>query len=370
MSMHQKKEAQETLFLGLFLSIILSLTALLVLQSRAETIAIKFLQEPRCEFLLVVMSYALPFASIHSCICGYYFGLRQTKIPALSQLIEQTIRILSVFACYQFAVHNRIPLTVSIAVVGLVIGEFSSAVFSANALVGSQESILSSIRKKSRKKLLQSSKRLHELLHLSVPLTTNRVLINLLQSVEAISIPSQLKLYNHSTSEALSIYGVLTGMALPLILFPSAITSSVSIMLMPTVAEIQASSQKERMYPLLQKTIGVCFALGIGCGLLFLIFGSWLGNFLFHSETAGNFIVTLAWICPFLYANTALVSVINGLGKTISTFCINTLGLLIRIAGVFLAIPVFGIQGYLWGLLVSQLSISVLCLGKLYIEFK
>lgn len=78
------------------------------------------------------------------------------------------------------------------------------------------------------------------------------------------------------------------------------------------------------------------------------------GRVLFHSSAAGSFILTLSWICPFLYTNTALTSIINGLGKTFCTLLVNTAGLLVRIAGVFFAIPKFGIYGYLIGLLTSQ----------------
>ena len=377
MSLQQRKEARETLFLGLFLSVSLSVVTLLVIQKFAGLIAVKMLQEPRCESLLTIMSYALPFAAVHSCICGYCFGLRQTRIPAISQLLEQTVRILSVFALYLFAVHNRLSLTVAIAVTGMVIGAFASAVYSANAIAGFHAS--SAFRKHApakpqhggRHETLQNPLRcLSELLTLSVPLTANRVLINILQSVEAISIPNQLKQYSHGTSEALSIYGVLTGMAMPMILFPSAITSSVSIMLMPTVAEIQAANGRKKLISLIKKAVGSCFLLGIGCGLFFLLFGSWLGTTLFDSALAGKFIVTLAWICPFLYANSALTSVINGLGRTASTFCINMFSLMIRIGSVFFAIPVFGIQGYLWGMLISQLSVSVLCISRIHREFR
>lgn len=87
---------------------------------------------------------------------------------------------------------------------------------------------------------------------------------------------------------------------------------------------------------------------------VFLIFGNFLGRVLFHSSAAGSFILTLSWICPFLYTNTALTSIINGLGKTFCTLLVNTAGLLVRIAGVFFAIPKFGIYGYLIGLLTSQ----------------
>ena len=63
------------------------------------------------------------------------------------------------------------------------------------------------------------------------------------------------------------------------------------------------------------------------------------------------------------------MSAINGLGKTFFTFLINVTGLLVRIAGVFLAIPRFGIQGYLWGLLASQMAVFALCLAYLRFFF-
>ena len=56
-----------------------------------------FLRDPRCAGLLVILSYVFPFAAIHSCICGYYFGQKETGVPAVSQLIEQSVRIGSVF---------------------------------------------------------------------------------------------------------------------------------------------------------------------------------------------------------------------------------------------------------------------------------
>ena len=54
----------------------------------------------------------------------------------------------------------------------------------------------------------------------------NRLVLNLLGSAEAILIPSRLIDYGLTNKEALSIYGVLTSMALPFILFPSALTNS------------------------------------------------------------------------------------------------------------------------------------------------
>ncbi|GAA0796242.1 stage V sporulation protein B [Faecalicatena orotica] len=364
-SLGRKKEAREILLLGLFISILLSLICLFVLQGNAAYISEKFLGDTRCEPLLIPLSYALPFAAIHSCICGYCYGMKETKIPAVSQLVEQVTRILAVYVFYMILIKKGDDAPITIAVLGLVIGEVTSALYAAKSLTRSTHTI-SGLNVTYK----EFCSRFKELVPLSLPLTANRMLINLLQSIEAISIPARLQMHNHSTSEALSIYGVLTGMALPCILFPSAITSSISIMLMPTVAEIQTTDNRHEMLDIIKKVAGSCFILGLGCCFIFLILGSWMGNVLFGSASAGKFIITLAWICPFLYTNSALLSVINGLGKTTSTFLINSFGLVIRIASVFIAIPLFGIQGYLWGMLLSQLIVTLCAAAVLYPSLK
>ena len=101
-----------------------------------------------------------------------------------------------------------------------------------------------------------------------------------------------------------------------------------------------------------------------------LLTGSFLGNFLFHSTLAGNFIITLAWICPFLYTSSALLSAINGLGLTTLTLMINLLGLSIRILSVYFGIPHYGITGYLWGLFISQSTVCLVALLTLSHEIK
>ncbi len=372
-SLGKEREAREFLLTGLSLSFFLACICMVAMQKNTAFIAATILGDERCIPLLTILSYTVPCSAIHSCICGYCYGLKQTSIPAAAQLVEQTTRIAGVWLLYRLLIQDQGNAPITIAVCGLVIGEFFSALYTTSILPGflKGRSVLRGPRRRASpdlpaKRAFPSMtagifcRNLKELLPLSVPLTANRVLINLLQSIEAISIPGRLQRFGLGTSEALSLYGVLNGMALPCILFPSAVTSSISIMLMPTVAEIQAADDRHEMLDIIKKVTGACFTLGLFCCLIFLLFGSWIGVTLFGSRTAGKFILTLAWICPFLYTNSALSSIINGLGKTSSTLFVNTFSLLIRIAGVFYAIPRFGIQGYLWGLLVSQLAATLL----------
>jgi stage V sporulation protein B len=206
---------------------------------------------------------------------------------------------------------------------------------------------------------------LRQLLGLSVPLSLNRLLVNVLQSIEAVSIPASLRSFGYSSQAALSIYGVLTGMALSLVLFPSAFTGSASVLLLPLVSEAQSRQNESRIKDIILRAISLCMLLGSLCTLGFLLLGKPAGELLFGSSLAGTFICRLSVLCPFLYLHTTLASILNGLKKTGYTLMINILSLLIRLGFTLFAVPQVGISGYILGLFLSELISALLCVWGL-----
>lgn len=348
----RKDNAISSLKTALFYCISLSIIFLLILQSNADYIALNFLNDPRCSTLIIALSYVLPFSSIHSCITGYYLGLQNTFPIANSQLIEQIVRVLSIFLLYKIGLHNSFDEPICIAILGLILGEIFSSLYCIHTLKGKHFLI-----KKPLHHYIHDSK---SLFLLSLPLTINRLLLNTFQSYEAISIPKMLCYSGLARNESLALYGVLTGMAFPCIFFPSALTNSLSALSLTTVASLSASKNVSNLHRFCKKIIYICFFVGITCMLFFFFFGNILGNILFNNHVAGNFLQTLSFICPFIYLNSALLNIINGFGKTHYVLFINIIGLLIRIAAVFLLIPPFQMKGYLWGLLISQIIITCL----------
>lgn len=352
-----RKGALRILQSGLFLSLALSLVTSSLLFRFHHILAVSFIKEERCSKLLKLLAFSVPFGSVHACIDGYYYGRKCTSIPAIGQILEHILRFLSVFLLYSIWKEKGIPITPAIAVCGIIIEELMAALFSATALT-----IHLSGNTVNQAPLHSPMVYLRELVTFSTPLTLNRVLVNLLQSVEAFLIPLQLRISGMNTSEALSLYGILTGMALPLILFPTALTSSVSTMLLPVISEAQATRDLKRILSTIRKTCFGCLLLGFFCWLSFLLFGDFAGDLLFQNRTAGSFITSLAWICPLLYLTPALFAILNGLGKTGSVFLHNLTGILIRILFILIAIPKAGILGYFWGLAAAQAVLSVLSL--------
>ena len=201
---------------------------------------------------------------------------------------------------------------------------------------------------------------------MAAPLTANRVVLNLFSSFENIMIPNRLKLFGYTNSEALSVYGILTGMSMSIIMFPSVVTNSVSVLLLPTISEAKALGDERLIRRTILKTIEACLLLGFLCTAGFLLTGRFLGNFLFGNALSGTFIVTLGWICPFLYLSSTLSSILHGLGFPGLTFILNLIACGIRILFVMYAVPIWGIKSYLWGILMSQIVMAVLAIILLY----
>lgn len=355
-----KKGARDTFFSGLVLAFGSTLLVSFFIYQQAGWIAASILHEARCEPLLRLLAYALPFGSLHSSISGYYYAIKKTHVPAISQLIEQVARVSASYLAYVIMLEKGLPVTPLLAMIGMLCEEVLSALYCITMTFFHFRKI------RFPRSIFEFGRPAKQLLTLSLPLTANKVLLNLLQSIEAICIPLKLQLAGLTNSAALSVYGVLTGMSMPMVLFPSAITSAISVMLLPTVAESQASGNHGRIARTIESTVQYSLILGILCTGVFLCFGEDLGTLVFKDPSAGQFITILAWICPFLYLGTTLTSILNGLGKTLASFIQNACSLAVRIGFVWFAIPVFGITGYLWGILISQLAIAATSLLLLY----
>lgn len=351
------------LFTGFVIAMTLSLLCAAGIYLYAEEIAVYMLLEERTAPLLRIIALSIPMATVHSCINGYFYGIRQTTVPALCQLAEQIVRVGSVYAIYYFCLQRHMTPTISFAVIGLVIGEAASMIVSLVAVRGHFADTIP----KDCPPLLPKDPVLYKeaavrLMTLAVPLSLNRVIINFLQSLEAIFIPNRLMSYGYDNGAALSVYGILTGMALPLLLFPGAITNSICVLLLPLVSEADAGGNTGAIKKAVNKSITYGFSLGAAFTVLFLLSGKFLGRILYQNELAGTFIMILSFLCPLMYIASTLNSILNGLGKTGLTFLYSMISLLVRLAFVFFVIPILGIYGYLWGLLASQLVQTLLCL--------
>ena len=379
-----RKDSYRYLFTGLFLSLLLSVPCMLLLLMFSDFVAVHFLLEAMTASMLRIIALSIPAGAVHSCINGYYYGIKKTMLPSSTQLIEQFMRFFCVLAADFLARRSHTVPHINAAVAGLVVGECAAMLISLLAIyfrfyreeAGAGKSSLPCPNAGGGRYTLPCPNaggfgisRFHavrDLLVLAFPLTVSRIVVNLLQSVEAVAIPSRLCRYGYDSVTALSVYGVLTGMALPLLFFPNALTGSMSLLLLPMVSEADARGNTDAVKNTTLKTIYSCLLLGAACTLFFFLSGPFLGRFLFHSELAGRYIRSLSLLCPFLYLCTTLSGILHGLGKAVSVFFVNVFSLSLRLLFVFFLIPAFGIDCYILSMVLSQLLSAFFYLFLLY----
>ena len=326
-----------------------------LLYTYADFWAVRILSEPQTAALIQLLSFSIPLSTFHACVNSYYFGKKQAGFPAGTQLLEQIFRVSGCYLLYLITISQGRTITPLIAVSANLIGEAAAAFLSLFTVsMHFHKTHYTFLHIKKAEQILKN------LFRISVPLTLNKILLTILSSAEVIMIPARLQMSGLNSSDALSIYGVFTGMALPLILFPAAITNSAAVMLLPSITELQTLGYQKRIRYVIEQIFRYCLLLGGFCMIFFLFLGDFLGVFLFHSETAGVYIRTMSYICPFLYLNTTLTSVLNGLGRSGICLMHSIISICIRVSFVLFAIPQFGIRGYLYGILCSELILTVL----------
>jgi stage V sporulation protein B len=347
-------ESYGYLVTGITLSLALSCLIAYITFTKAPFIAINIIGERRCTPLLRISALTFPLATIHSCINGFFYGQKRAAAPAVSMIIEQLVRVTTVFALCKITVNAGGNVSLSYICIGMLMGEFASAFFSCLVLIFKPNAAKISMRH------TLSYKKSVSIMSLALPISLNRVFISLMSSVETIQLPKKLVLSGLSSSQALSVYGVFSGMAYPLIMFPSAITASMSSLLLPSVSEAQSQGDKKRIRKYIFLTTAFCSLLGIFFFLIFFLSADLLGKMLFKSDIAASQIRALSFICPFLYLSGSLCSILHGLGKTTITFIFNVLSIVLRLCFIFFAVPYMGFSGYIYGTLCSQIFFVLL----------
>ncbi len=313
----------------------------------ADPISCYILKEPLSEPCLRFLAPVIVFSTAHSCILGYFYGIKNTTVPSISLLLEQMSRVGSIYIFVNYFSHV-IVADARLAVLGMVFGDGISCIFTLTAYV------VYSRKKQKEMVILPRKKLFGELISDAAPLTLNRLSLNVLQSIEAILMPAMMKLYYTGEGQALEIYGVITGMTMPFIMFPATVTNALASVLLPTVAQAHAGHKFNTIRQAVSKSLHYCLLMGILCLGVFYLYGQYVGEIVFKNTLSGELLGVFSILCPFIYTSSVLSSSLNGLGKMHLILFHNLLSVGIRMLFVVVLVPKVGIFGYLAGTLLAS----------------
>ena len=366
MEQDQKGQRERYLYCGLLLSVSIALILALLLGAFAPNIAKSVLREPETAGLLRLMCLAFVPASIHACFNGYYYGRNKTVQPAVCQVFEQIARVGGTYVIYLVLKEQARPITAMHAVWGFVISEAMGALISLTLFLFLKKKTITPPYNTTPQNKNQPLP-LYLLLQMAIPLTLNHLLLSLIGNLENLLIPGQLMTYGLSREEALSHFGVFSGMAMSVIFAPMAIIGSLAVVLLPRIAKAQGDGDILKVRELIKSALCCGIALGSLCTFLLLFTSDWVGSALFGNSLAGFYIQLLSILCPFLYTGILLNSILNGLGHATLSLSCNLLGCALRLLGILFFVPRYGMYAYLVALILSSIvtvSVQLLLIAR------
>ena len=342
----------------LFSLSISSLSALLLF-FLAEPIGLKLLGDARTVSSLKILAFSLPPIALSSSLGGYFGALRRVYKNAVVQVLGQALRIFLSVLLLSSVIATDIESACIAIVAAIVISE--TGCFLVHFILFLVE----------RKK---SGKRSHEkpylplpkkLIRITLPVAFSAYMRSALVTVEHLLIPWGLERSGASRDVSLSAYGTLHSLVFPLVLFPSAISSSFAGLLVPEISESNAAGDRERIERIVSRVLKTVLLYSIGTAGIMMCLSSEIGHVLLKESDSAIFILMVAPLVPVMYLDTSVDSILKGLGYQLYTMVVNIVDASLSVLLVWILLPRFGIMGYVMTVYFTEIVNATLSITKL-----
>ncbi len=326
-----------------------------------DFISNKLLGDPRTYLSLFALVPCIPFIAAASALKGYFYGIQDVIPTAFSQIAEQVARVALLYFTATVILKLGLEYACALATVGMAIGEIVNASILA---------IMYAIRRKKDRRAFAKTADirvcrrkisiLKEMIRISVPVSANRFITSAMAAVEMILIPARLLAGGMDYKISMETFGKLMGMAMPLIYFPSVVTSSLAVTLVPAISEALSLNNRKLVASRISKSIQISLLIGFLFTIIFMSFPNGIGNLFYGKENIGDILYILSFSCIFIYLQQTLTGIMNGLGKQGIALRNSLIGYVMRIAAVFFFVPLYGVGAYIASLIISALIVCAL----------
>ncbi len=206
---------------------------------------------------------------------------------------------------------------------------------------------------------------LPRLLGISVPIALSAYARSGLSTLQNLLIPRGLEKYGASKEASFTAYGTVHGMVLPVILYPSALLTVLSDLLLPELTECQVRHGRTHMNYIVNRVFKLSLIFSfLVMGVLFCC-SSDLGKAVYQNEDVSFYIRIFSPLVIVMYMDTVVDGMLKGLGEQLNSMKYNIIDSFVSVLLVFFLLPHFGIEGYIATVMLSEVLNFSLSLGKL-----
>lgn len=351
-----KKAVKTCLLYSLFFSIL----AAFLLFIFSPIICINYLHNKLSPNTLYILALTLPFISMSASINGYFCAKRKIIKNISSNFIEQFIKI----SVSIFLINNLFDIaSIESACLALAIAELACEICSFTFI------FFLYINEEKYHDYLYNKNYFSRIIKIAIPVAITSYIRSGLSSLKQILIPLRLEKFGLSCAYSLSIYGMVNGMAMPIIMFPALIIMSCSNLLIPEFSTFYIQKRNTLIGELTSHIFKITSIFSIGCSAIFMYFADKISLTFYNNLEISYFIKCFSFLVLFIYMDIIIDIILKALDKQVAVMVLNIVDLFISIFFIYFIVPIYGINAYIAIIFISEIlnfSISFIQLRKCF----
>ena len=324
------------------------------------------IQESRAYYSLIALAPAIFFVTWISCFRGYIQGYEMMTPTAMSQIVEQILRVVVMLGAAAILLPYGLPEAAGGASLGAGIGAFGAFLV---LLYYYYKLPKAPATGESFKGQRESSKEvLTRLIWLALPISLASIMLPLTANLDLIIVPRRLLVAGFSLNEATELFGYLTGMAVPLINLATIITAALATSIVPSISHAFAKHDHEGIYNCTAGAMRLSFMGTVPFTVMLYVLAAPTVTLIYNAPKAEMATQIVAFAIFFLGIHQVTTGILQGLGKPRIPVINMAIAIIIKVIlnWNLTAIPELGIGGAAWAT-VADIGFAAL-LNLIYIK--
>ena len=322
----------------------------------AEFMAEYIYKDPGALWPIKAIAPALIFVPIMSSYRGYFQGTQNMNPTAISQFVEQIVRVAVGLAMAVFLLDLGLDAAAAGATFGATMGAVGGLAAIAVIYRLNKKSIQHQIEHNTRKERREtSSDIIKKILMIAVPITVGASIAPIVSFADSAIVVRRLLESGYSTDVARDLWGQLSGYCTTMIGLPQVITQGIAVSMVPAIAAAFFLNNKEDLRENMNMGMRISMIIGMPCAIGMMALAEPILLFIFATDAdttaaAINAAPTLQIMCIGVVLM-ALLSTTNGILQGIDKQLLpvknEAIGAIVKIVVTYIlvGIPTFNIKG-------------------------
>ena len=338
-------------------SLVFGIFACLLLCAFSKPITNFFVKNQVSYYVFYFIGISLPFISMSSCLNGYFSALRKNGKNAISRVFEQTLKMIATSLFFLLFMPSGVYYACLCLVLGEMVSEIGSFLFTF---------ILYKLETKRHTiKQSETGNYFKIITSISLPIAITSYIRSGLSSLKQLLIPISLEKHGLSHTDAISKYGLISGMVMPILLFPEVIINSFSGLVVPEYAYFDTKRAKKKISYATSRIFRITFLFSIGIFGVFFFYNKELSFAIYQNFEIAIYLKVLSPLIFFMYLDSIVDNILKGLNQQLGVMKCNILDLFTSIFFIYCLLPIFGLSGYIIVIYFSELLNSFVSLYQL-----